>query len=177
MWRWLRSLTFRAPSGPPALRPVEPRIVDPYRAEPPALPLERVVEPCTLGQVLTALGDAELAVHRCRRGFDVLDATGARMMPVRVPDPQRISPDRMACGTDAPELLLDLALAVVPLFGPMLAEIPFAGSLLVDGTRDRAALGEEAAQRIQQVGRRIATRAPISFPILIDLARRMRQPR
>jgi hypothetical protein len=97
-------------------------------------------------------------------------------MTVRVPDIDRILPGDLTCGSDAPELLLDLALAVVPLFGPLLADVRFAGTILVDGTRDRRALGEEAAQRIQGIFRRLARRAPISFPILVDLARRMREP-
>lgn len=177
MWRWLRSWTFRPAAGPPLLRTVELPAGDPYREEPRARPVERPVEPRTLTEVLVALADAHLEVHPCRRGFDVTGAARTRMMPVRVRDTTRVSPRDMACGTDAPELLLDLAIAMVPLFGPVLADLPFAGELLVDGTRDRAALGEDAAARIQRVGRRVAARAPISFPLLVDLARRMRQSR
>lgn len=177
MWRWFRSLTSPARPGPPSLRPVAPPLVDPYRDEPPSRPVERTVEPRTLVQVIAAVSDAGLAFRGRRRGFDVIGSTRSRRMPVRVHDPERISPRDLGCGNEAPELLLDLALALVPLFGPVLAEVPFAGSLLVDGTRDRGSLGEDAAQRIQRVGRRVAARAPISFPILVDLARRMRQQR
>ena len=59
---------------------------------------------------------------------------------------------------------------------PLLVEVRFAGTMFVDGARDRRSLGEEAAQRIQGIFRRLARRAPISFPILVDLARRMREP-
>lgn len=177
LWRWLRTLTSRPTSGAPTLRPVELASVDPYRAQAAARPIDRVVTPCTLAQLLASLTDAGLAIHPRRHGFDVLGPTPTRVLPVRVRDPARVTPQDLRCGTRAPELLLDLALALLPRFGPVLVELPFAGAMLVDGSRDRDALGEDAAQRIQRVGRRVATRAPVSSSILLDLARRMRQPR
>ncbi|MDQ3370113.1 MAG: hypothetical protein M3680_32245, partial [Myxococcota bacterium] len=129
-----------------------------------------------LGEVHAALDAAGLAVRRRRRGFDLLGPTRSRILRVRVPDPARIVPAELRCSTTAPELLIDLALALVPLFGPLLAEVRFAGTLFIDGSRDRAALGDEAAAHVQRMMRRLATRAPISFPILVDLARRMRRP-
>lgn len=174
MWRWLRTLTAR-PSGPPALRAVVAPSGDPYREDFATQLMERTAEPCTLSELLAALASAQLVVRTRRRGFDLV-ATRTRVMKVRVPDIDRIFPDDLVCGPDAPELLLDLALAVVPLFGPVLADVRFAGTIFVDGTRDRRSLGEEAAQRIQKIFRRLARRAPISFPILVDLARRMREP-
>jgi hypothetical protein len=175
MWRWLRSLTTRPFQGPPALRAVVAPVGDPYREDLGATLQERTADPCTLPEVLAALSAAQLVVRARRRGFDLV-ASRKRVMTVRVPDVTRIVPGDMTCGSDAPELLLDLALAVVPLFGPLLADVRFAGTILVDGTRDRRSLGEEAAQRIQAIFRRLARRAPISFPILVDLARRMREP-
>jgi hypothetical protein len=167
---------WRAKShGPPALRAIVAPMGDPYREDPAAAPMERTADPCTLPELLAALTHAQLAFRPRRRGFD-LGGSRTRVMTVRVPSVDRVVPDDLACGSDAPELLLDLALAVVPLFGPLLADVRFAGTILVDGTRDRRALGEEAAQRLQGIFRRLARRAPISFPILVDLARRMRQP-
>lgn len=178
MWQWLRTLMSRANSGPPSLRTVVAPTGDPYREDPRLRLVEREVEPCDLDQLLAALDTASLAWRRRRCGFDVLGGARSRVMSVRVRDTDQIVPTGMTCASnDAPELLIDLALALVPLFGPMLVDVPFAGTMFVDGTRDRRALGEEAAQRIQQIGRRVAARAPISFPILVDLARRMRQPR
>jgi len=175
MWRWLRSLMARHEPGPPSLRAVVVPAGDPYREDVGARPMERSVEPRTLPEVLAALAAARLVVRPRRHGFDVV-ASRSRVMTVRVPDIARIVPGDMTCGSEAPELLLDLALAVVPLFGPLIADVRFAGTIFVDGTRDRRALGEEAAVRIQGIFRRLARRAPISFPILVDLARRMRQP-
>lgn len=174
---------FTGTAGGPAtarsasLRPVELPRTDPYRMDPSARPIAREVEPRTLGDVIAAVRAAGLGCHARRRGFDLQGAPRSRVMPVRVHEITRIAPQDLACGGGAPELLLDLALAVLPLYGPLIVELPFAGELTVDGHQDRAALGEEAAERIQRVGRRVAARAPISFPILIDLARRMRQPR
>nr|MBA3787896.1 hypothetical protein [Actinomycetota bacterium] len=107
---------------------------------------------------------------------DLSGPTRSRILRVRVPDPARIGPAELRCSTSAPELLIDLALALVPLYGPLLAEVRFAGTLFIDGSRDRATLGDEAAEHVQRMMRRLATRAPISFPILVDLARRMRRP-
>jgi hypothetical protein len=177
MWRWLRSLTLRGPVASPSLRPVVVPSGDPYREDPATRPMERTAEPRTLDEVLAALRDADLAFRPRRRGFDLEGAARERVMPVRVREIARIVPEDMSCGTEAPELLLDLALAMVPLFGPLVADVRFAGAIIVDGKRDRVALGEDAAERIQRMGRRVATRAPIVYPILIDLARRMRNPR
>ncbi len=175
MWRWMRTLFARPDRGPPALRAVVAPLGDPYREDLGAQLQERTAEPCTLSDLRAALEAARLAFRPRRRGFDLV-ASRTRVMTVRVVDPERIMPGDIECGSDAPELLLDLALAVVPLFGPLLADVRFAGTMFVDGTRDRRALGEEAAQRIQAIFRRLARRAPISFPILVDLARRMRHP-
>jgi hypothetical protein len=174
MLRWLRRLTMQVDPGPPAMRAVAVPTGDPYRETPSTPPADRMAVPCTLDQVLAALRDARLPSVPRRHGFDLL-GKGTRAMPVRVRDVRRIVPADMSCGTKAPELLIDLALALVPLFGPLLVDIPFAGPLLVDGSRDRVALGEHAAERVQRVGQRVATRAPLAFPLLLDLARRMRQ--
>ncbi len=168
-------LTTRPEPGQPALRAVVAPLVDPYREDVEARPMERTTDPCALPELLAALGAARLAFRPRRRGFDLV-ASRTRVMTVRVPDTTRIQPTDLVCGPDAPELLLDLALALVPLYGPLLVEVRFAGTMFVDGARDRRSLGEEAAQRIQGIFRRLARRAPISFPILVDLARRMREP-
>ena len=175
MWCWLRTLMFRGAAGPPALRSIVVPDGDPYRDHPAGPPRERTSDPHTLDEVLGGLRDAGLDARARRRGFDL--TAGSRVMPVRVRDTARVVPEHMACGTDAPELLLDLALALVPLFGPLLADVRYAGAIIVDGKRDRAVLGEDAADRVQQFGRRVARRSPISFPILLDLARRLRQHR
>lgn len=177
MWRWLRFLPFRAEPGAPQLRAVVAPLGDPYREDPAAPVRERSAEPSSLAKLFRALEAAGLVFRPRWRGFEIVGATRSRVMRVRLRDPARIVPTDMACSGEAPELLIDLALALVPLFGPLVAEVRFAGTIFIDGSRDRAALGEEAAQRIHRVGLRLATRAPISFPILLDLARRMRQPR
>jgi len=178
MWRWMRTLFARRRSGtrgPPSLRAVVAPLGDPYREDLGAKLEDRTAEPCALAAIVAALEAARLVVRPRRRGFDLV-ASRTRVMTVRVPDPARIVPEDMECSSEAPELLLDLALAVEPLFGPLIADVRYAGTIFVDGTRDRRALGEEAAQRIQAIFRRLALRAPISFPILVDLARRMRHP-
>ncbi len=138
--------------------------------------MERTAEPRTLAEVLAVLRAGGLELRPRRGGFDLMGSV-SRVMPVRVRQPARVLPEEMTCGTEAPELLLDLALALVPLFGPMVADVRYAGAILVDGTRDRVALGADAADRIQRMGRRVATRAPIVYPILVDLAHRMRHSR
>lgn len=176
MWRWLWTLASGT-TGTPSLQAVATAAGEPYREDPHAPPMERTVDPCTLPEVLAALRDAGLSFRPHRRGFELCGSMRARVMAVRVRDPRRVTPEEMSCSGDAPELLLDLALALVPLFGPMLADVRFAGTILVDGTRDRGELGEEAAQRIQQMGRRVAMRAPATFSILLDLQLRLRQQR
>lgn len=173
MWCWLRTLWFRGADGPPVLRAIVVPPRDPYRDHPAGAPGERVATPQPLERVQQLLREGGLDVRARRRGFDL--AAGARVMPVRVRDPRAVTPEQLRCGTDAPELLLDLALALVPVFGPLLAEVRYAGAIVVDGQRDRAALGEDAAERVQRFGRRVALRSPISFPILLELAQRMRQ--
>lgn len=175
MWlRWLATLTGPR-GGSRSLRTVATANGEPYRSDPLAPPTERTAEPRPIDDVYGALRDAGLAVRALRRGFEVIDPAHERGMQVRVRDPRRVTPDGLGCGAEAPELLLDLALALVPLFGPVIADVRFAGPILVDGTRDRQALGEEAARRIQRVGERVAVRAPASFPLLHELALRMRQ--
>jgi hypothetical protein len=176
MWSWLRTLLFRAERGEPSLRAVVDSSGDPYREDPATRFGERTAEPVALAEILAALDGARVPYHPRRRGFDLI-GPGGRVMPVRVRDIEQVVPTELRCGTNAPELLIDLALALVPLFGPLVADVRFAGTIFVDGRRDRALLGEEAAQRIQRFGRRVAVRAPIAFPILLDLARRMRQTR
>ena len=174
MWRWLRSLSSQRQVGSPSLRPVVVPSGDPYRADPLIGPQERSVEPRPLRDILAALTAAGLRFRPRRRGFDLADAEASRVMTVRVPVPDRIIPEQIVCGAEAPELLLDLSLALVPLFGPLLAEVRFAGAIIVDGKRDRLALGEDAAERIRRRLHRVATRAPIVYPVLVDLAQRMR---
>jgi len=158
------------------LRPIVVPVGDPYRDDPSAPPRERTAEPRAFPDVLAALREADLGFRQRRRGFDLL-GPAPRRMRVRIAALDQIVPEEMSCSSEAPELVLDLALALVPVFGPMVAEVRFAGAIVVDGIRDRRTLGEEAAERIQRVSRRVARRAPISVPILLDLARRMRQQR
>lgn len=172
--RWLATLTGPR-GGSRSLRTVATGDGEPYRSDPTATPTERTPEPRPLDDVYAALRAAGLGVRSLRRGFELIGPTRERVMQVRVRDPRRVTPEGLACGAEAPELLLDLALALVPVFGPVMADVRFAGPILVDGTRDRRVLGEEAARRIQQVGARVAVLAPASFPLLRELALRMRQ--
>jgi hypothetical protein len=175
MWSWLQTLRWHRVRGEQLLRAVVVPGGSPYRQQPAKLDLERerTADPASLAQLLAALDDAGVRYQRRRHGFDLLGRNG-RAMPVRVRDVEWITPGELRCGGQAPELVLDLALALVPLFGPLLAEVPFAGSILVDGHRDRGELREEAARVIQQFGRRIAPHAPMSYPLLLDLVHRMR---
>lgn len=174
MWRWLRRLFARGHVTSPMLRPIVVPNGDPYRELPITRPEERTAEPRTLVEVVAALRDAGLVVRTWRRGFELVGTDRSRVMTVSVRQPARIVPQDLAGSTEAPELLLDLGLAMVPLFGPLLAEVRFAGAIIIDGKRDREALGEDAAERVRRLGRRVATRAPIVYPILVDLADRMR---
>lgn len=147
----------------------------PYRTGTTTLDEERTPDAAPLSKVRAAIDHAGLRWRPRWRGFDLL-GRDRRVMPVRVRDSARITPAEMRCGTEAPELLLDLALALLPVFGPVLVDVRCAGSLLVDGRRDRRELGEAAALAMQEFGRRIARHAPITLPILLDRARRMREP-
>ncbi len=172
MWAWFRTRRLLR-HGERPLRAIGTPNGDPYREQTPRPDLERTSEPVSLPLVLSALERAGVRYRQVRRGFDLLGPRG-RMLPVRVPDPDHVVPAELRCGSDAPELVLDLALALVSLFGPLLADVKFAGSIVVDGRRDRRELGDQAAMEIQRVGQRLAMHAPIAVPILLELARRMR---
>lgn len=175
MGSWLQTLAFQVTGGDLALRAVTVSTGGPYRPDPSTQNADRTPDAVALSTLLAALEAAGLRCRRRWRGVDVL-GRDRRVMPVRVRDTARIIPAEMRCGTQAPELLLDLGLALVPVFGPLLVDVPFAGSLLVDGLRDRRELGQVAARTVQEFGRRIAKHAPIAVPLLLDRARRMREP-
>ena len=172
MWAWLAALS--RPRGERCLRAVVPPGGDPYREPPIEDFAERSAEASTLSAVLAAMRADALNVRARRRGFDVIGPSRSRILAVRVDDPARVTPGTMSCDRDAPELRIDLALALVPVFGALLVDVPLVGEMFVDGARDRRTVGEDAAQRLQEIGRRVAKRAPFSFPLLVELAHRLR---
>jgi hypothetical protein len=146
---------------------------DPYRENALAPDAERTAEPRTLAEVLEALRAAGLTPVARRNGFVLAGATGT--LRVRVRDRQRVVPQHLRIDATEAELNLDLALALLPLFGPMSAEIGIAGWILVDGKRDRAQLGAEVSERLRQVAAQLLETLRATQPIMDELARRLGQ--
>ena len=110
---------------------------------------------CTLDELRAAVGAAGLAVEvgagelRLRRGNERLR--------VAISDPQRVtlaSLDVFQSGCESLEY--ELALALVPIFGPIqLVDANF-GASAIDGSRDPAALMAERRERLKAIARAIS---------------------
>ena len=149
---------------------VEPET--PYRtmATDERLP-DRAVEPRPVADVIAAAQAAKLAVKPRRRGFDL--RRDGHILRVRGDDVARVQPRTMQIHTDHVELDIDLAFALVPMFGPLAVDTASVGEIVIDGVRDRAAVDDELSERVRALARRILDRLNRTQPMLDELQRKL----
>ncbi len=146
----------------------------PYRAPPDSRLLpERTVEPRPLADVIAAVRAAGLAVKPRRKGFDVRQ--GGSTLQARVKDPARVSPAGLAVRSTDIELHLDLAFALVPLFGAVAAETGSFGELVIDGRRTREEIGAELHARVRGAAQHILDRLKATQPLLDQISKQLRR--
>lgn len=105
--------------------------------------------PRTLDEIVAAARSANLRVTAHPSGFAAHE--DQRSVTMTVPDATRVTLASMEIVDNATELLVyELALAMVPLFGPLSVTESF-GRRLVDGTRDAGALREERSAAIRKM--------------------------
>lgn len=129
----------------------------PYRAEvaAPATP--------TLEALLGAARTAKLDPRATPTGFAI--ARGKDAVALRVPDPTRVpiaSIELVDSGHET--LVFELALALVPIYGPIHVTEAMWGTYLVDGRKSHTALHEERGERIRAMARGIQERLAASRP-------------
>lgn len=150
-----------------AFRPAASRqLGGPYRGDHAAAP-----EPA-LAELITAARAAGLAVHEVPGGFDV--RADDRAIRVRVRDRSRValaSIDLVDTGHET--LVFQLALALVPVYGPIAVTEALFGTFIVDGRADAEALRGQRGERIKALARRIQERIAASQPDWDELARRL----
>lgn len=115
------------------------------------LPPLREVTPVPLETVLATLRRAGLAPTTTKRGFDLAGATPEQYLRVATRDRERVLPTTLRATTNEAESAIDLAHALVPVFGPLAVDFKEAGWILVDGTRDVASLRVELSERYRQL--------------------------
>jgi hypothetical protein len=143
-----------------SLRP-GPRRETPYRGDVPAAPP-------TLAQLIAAVREAGVPVRENARGF------AAGKLRVTVADPARVELATIDIADADQELMIfRLALALVPLYGPLTLTEVLWGAYLVDGSRDAEALKEDRAERIREMARGIQARIAESQPAWNELARKL----
>lgn len=113
----------------------------PEAAEPPA----RAAEPRPLADVIAAI--VTLQPKPLRKGFELPGTEPGKVLRAFVSDPRRVTPDTLDFVTNQAEMLIDLAHALVPLFGAIGADFGSAGWLIIDGTRSVAAIRTELSDR------------------------------
>lgn len=85
-------------------------------------------------------------------------ARGTEQIRVEAHDPRRVTLATVdATQTGCETLYYELALALVPRFGPVRLTVAMFGAYLVDGTRDSAALVEERSARISAIAAAIVS--------------------
>ena len=124
----------------------------PRRASPRPVKLggSREVQ-CTLADLTEAVRAAALRVEPRVDGFDIVDQLTNHVpferLTVRVTDPKAVAIAAIRCGdTSSLDLPFELALALVPLYGPLTLVLD-SGVYDVDGTKDRHALVRELSRR------------------------------
>ena len=117
-----------------------------------------VTEPVhSCGDLLQTLRVAGLAVHEKPHGIEVTDPVSSARVELHIPDRARVtlaSLDVLVQANDT--LVFEVALALVPLFGPITVTETAWGTFVVDGTRTAQALADERSDRIRAIGAAIA---------------------
>jgi hypothetical protein len=148
--------SFRAAPGPQTT-------ASPYRGDPSA-----PAEPA-LRELVAAVREAGLGARTRTRGFDLW--AGKHVLRLRVTDPGRVALASIELADTGHEtLIFELALAFVPLYGPIVVTEALWGSFVVDRTRDAAALRDDRGERIKALARAIQARLAASQPLWQKLA-------
>lgn len=146
----------------------------PYRSAPETpIPPDRTAEPKSVDEVIAAVRAAGMTVKPRRKGFDIRKA--GHVLRVRVADLTRVDPRAMTIVTDHIDLNLDLAFALVPLFGAIAADTGSVGAVVIDGRRTRAEVDEEVGQRVRALAQRILDRLNATQPLMDALAKKLKQ--
>lgn len=98
----------------------------------------------TLGALASALTAAQLPARRRGRHLTVRERHARLLLTVRAADSVRAAD--ISGWTRSPALAAHAALALVPVLGPLALHLGDLGTLTVDGTEDRAALGRRLAE-------------------------------
>lgn len=111
-------------------------------------PAARSAEPAALADVLAALRAGGLAPSPTKQpGFEIAGSKPDAYLRITVPDPVRVEPDTMAIAYTEAELAIDVAFALVPVFGAIGIDMGDAAWLVVDGSRDVASIRKELSER------------------------------
>jgi hypothetical protein len=111
-------------------------------------PAAREAEPTALDNVLAALRAGGLAPLPTKQpGFEIAGSKPDAYLRITVPDPARAEPNTMAIAYTEAELAIDVAFALVPLFGAIGIDMGDAAWLVVDGSRDVASIRKELSER------------------------------
>lgn len=106
----------------------------------------------TAEEVLAAVRAAGLRIHKVTSGFEIRGER--RKLTVRMRDRANVTLDSLEIIDRATEtLVFALALALVPLYGPILVTEAKFGKAVVDGTLDVEALRAGRAERIRKIAR------------------------
>jgi len=138
---------------------------DPYRGEVAAPPSH------TLATLTEAVRTPTCDVRSRADGFDL--RSGGHSLELRVDDPANVTLASIELvDHDNGSMIFELALALVPLYGPIVVTEALWGAFVVDGRRDATALREDRAGRIRELARSVAARIDSSRPLWDELAKR-----
>ncbi len=108
----------------------------PYEEQP-----ERVSPQVALDTVVAALRAAGLAPRPLGKGFELAGAKPEQYFRVRVKQRDRVEPKAFVIETNEGETAIDVAHALVPVFGPIAIDMGSAAWIVVDGTHAVAGCG------------------------------------
>lgn len=135
--------------------PSQASTTDPYRGHATAPPTP------ALATVLEAASKLEPRVTP--KGFSL--ARGEHVVTVRIADPDRVPIEAIELADSGHDtLVFELALALVPLYGPLIVTEAMWGAFLVDGKKPAPALQDERGERIRAMARGIQERLAASQP-------------
>jgi hypothetical protein len=109
----------------------------------------------TVGEVGQALRRAGLPVRE--RGRELVIARRPDWLRIVATDPGHVTlasldAEELVSGT----LIWEVALALIPVFGPLMVTEAAFGAFVVDGSRDHLAIDEERKERIRAIARAIS---------------------
>lgn len=124
-----------------------------------------------LDEVVAAVRNAGLDAHLRAGGFDLRREN--HVLRLRVADPARVPlPSIDIVNTGHVTLIFELALALLPLYGPILVTEALWGTYIIDGACDPMALRGQRAERIKALARGIQAGLAASQPLWDKLVKR-----